>query len=97
MSKIVDPRAEALEYMNKNKVKILFDILGSKLAKEKPANPNEYLLTELLKIQEQKAVNKPVCLFALYFYAAILLTANIWVRWLYFQKKMYKCFLELLI
>lgn len=71
-SKIVDPRAEALEYMNKQKVKILFDILGSKLAKEKPANPNEYLLTELLKIQEQKAANKPVCLCYFHFWCRFI-------------------------
>ena len=59
-TKIVDLRAEALEYMDKNKVKVLFDILGSKLAKEKPANPNEFLQTELFKIQELKTANKPV-------------------------------------
>ena len=61
MSKpIVDPRAEALQYMDKNKINILFDILGCRLARDKPENPNEFLVNELQKIQQQKAANLTV-------------------------------------
>ena len=61
--KIVDQRAETLEYMKKHKITKLFDILGSKLAREKPDDPNEFLLTELKKIQELKSIDQPVTLF----------------------------------
>jgi hypothetical protein len=61
--KIVDPRAEAMKYMNENKVNILFDYLGAKLAKDKPANPNEYLVQELEKIAEMQAAKNPVRLY----------------------------------
>jgi hypothetical protein len=61
--KIVDPRAEAMKYMNENKVNILFDYLGAKLAKDKPANPNEYLVQELEKISEMQAAKNPVRLY----------------------------------
>ncbi len=61
MSKtIVDPRAEALQYMDKNKIKVLFDILGCRLAREKPENPNEFLVAELQKIHQQKSANLTV-------------------------------------
>jgi hypothetical protein len=61
MSKpVVDPRAEALQYMEKNKIKVLFDILGCRLGKEKPENPNEFLVNELQKIQQQKSANLTV-------------------------------------
>ncbi len=61
MSKtIVDPRAEALQYMDKNKIKVLFDILGCRLAREKPENPNEFLVAELQKIHHQKSANLTV-------------------------------------
>ncbi len=57
---IPDPRAEALRYMNENKIQILFDYLGSKLARDKPSNPNEYLLQELQYIIEAKSSNQSV-------------------------------------
>ncbi len=60
---IPDPRAEALRYMNENKIQILFDYLGSKLARDKPSNPNEYLLQELQYILEAKSSNQSVGLF----------------------------------
>lgn len=61
MSKpIIDPRAEALQYMDKHKIKILFDILGCRLARDKPENPNEFLVNELQKIQQQKSANLTV-------------------------------------
>jgi hypothetical protein len=60
--KIVDLRAEALKYMNENKIQILFDYLGAKLAKDKPSNPNDYLVQELHNILDLKAANQPVSL-----------------------------------
>ncbi len=57
---MVDLRAEAMKYMEDNKVQILFDYLGAKLAKDKPQNPNEYLIQELLAIQDAQATKQPV-------------------------------------
>lgn len=62
--KIVDLRAEALKYMSDHKVQILFDYLGAKLAKDKPQNPNEYLIQELVAIQDAQAAQQPVMLDA---------------------------------
>lgn len=61
--KIVDQRAEAREYMEKQKISKLFDILGSKLARMKPEDPNEFLLKELKDISHLKATDQPVSLF----------------------------------
>lgn len=58
--KIIDPRADALNYMKENKVQILFDYLGSKLARDKPTNPNEYLLQELQSLVDAKSSNQSV-------------------------------------
>ena len=57
---VVDQRKESMAYMEKHKVLKLFDILGSKLAKEKPDDPNEFLVKEIEKIMEAKALNEPV-------------------------------------
>jgi hypothetical protein len=59
-AKIVDQRAEAEAYMAKHKLKKLFDMLGAQLAKNKPNDPNEFLLTELRRISELKASKQPV-------------------------------------
>lgn len=58
--KVVDPRAEAMKYLNENKLLALFDILGARLAKEKPESPNDFLLDELARIQQMKQNNEPV-------------------------------------
>jgi hypothetical protein len=63
MSKIVDQRAEATKYIEEKRVNKLFDILGSQLARTKPDDPNEYLLSELKRIPDLKAQNEPVDLF----------------------------------
>lgn len=62
-SKVVNQRAEAMNYLNKHKVLKLFDILGSQLAKEKPDDPNEFLIAELTRIMEKKSAKEPVSLF----------------------------------
>ncbi len=59
-ARIVDQRAEAEAYMTRHKIKKLFDILGAQLAKQKPADPNEYLLSELRRISELKLSKQPV-------------------------------------
>jgi hypothetical protein len=61
---IRDLRAEALEYLNNHKVLTLFDILGAKIARDKPENPNDYLVEELAKIAQLKTKNSPVTLFS---------------------------------
>lgn len=58
-----DPRAEAKKYMDQHKLGLLFDILGAKLAKHQPADPNDFLLLELSKIANAKANNVPITLF----------------------------------
>mmetsp|Transcript_22988 Transcript_22988/g.33613 ORF Transcript_22988/g.33613 Transcript_22988/m.33613 type:complete len:128 (+) Transcript_22988:99-482(+) len=59
-----DPRENALNYLKEKKVLQLFEILGARLAFVKPEQPNEFLLEELKRIQEQKSKNEPVTLFA---------------------------------
>lgn len=61
--KIVDQRAEALEYLNKHNILKLFDLLGAKIAKDKPKDPNSFLVSELEKITDAKALNETCCLF----------------------------------
>lgn len=61
MSKpVVDPRAEAMKYLEQHRLLTLFDILGAKLAKEKPENPNDFILEELGRIAQIKAGGNPV-------------------------------------
>ncbi len=55
-----DPRAEALAYLDEHKIRTLFEILGSKIARAQPDNPNELLLEELMKINSAKNNNVPV-------------------------------------
>eukprot|EP00600_Ochromonadales_sp_CCMP1393_P007550 CAMPEP_0174968226 /NCGR_PEP_ID=MMETSP0004_2-20121128/8014_1 /TAXON_ID=420556 /ORGANISM="Ochromonas sp., Strain CCMP1393" /LENGTH=130 /DNA_ID=CAMNT_0016217431 /DNA_START=42 /DNA_END=434 /DNA_ORIENTATION=- len=61
---IVDQRKEAMDYIRDKKINKLFDILGSQLAKEKPEDPNEFLLSELKRIAELKSLSQPVTIFA---------------------------------
>eukprot|EP01032_Pedospumella_encystans_P012185 gene12182-14116_t len=63
-SVIVDQRAEATKYIKDKKINKLFDILGAQLARQKPEDPNEFLLNELKRISELKEKNQPVSLFA---------------------------------
>ena len=58
--KVVDRRREALDYMNEHKINILFDFLGAKLARDKPQNPNEYLVQELQNILEHHSAGQSV-------------------------------------
>lgn len=57
---IRDPRGEALAYLEQHKLLRLFNILGAKLACEKPDNPNAYLLSELSKASVMQARGQPV-------------------------------------
>lgn len=57
---IVDPRAEAMKYLNKHRLLALFDILGARLAKEKPESPNDFILDELNRIAQLKSNGQPV-------------------------------------
>lgn len=59
-SVIVDQRAEAIKYIKEKKINKLFDILGAQLARQKPEDPNEFLLNELKRIAELKEKNQPV-------------------------------------
>lgn len=60
MSSIRDPRKDAVDYMEQKNVFKLFDILGAQLAREKPENPNEFLVSELKRIAKLKESGKPV-------------------------------------
>ena len=57
---VKDQRADALKYLEKHKILKLFDILGAKLVKRKPAFPNEFLISELETILEARTMNNPV-------------------------------------
>lgn len=59
-SAIIDQRAEAMKYIKENKVDKLFDILGAQLARVKPEDPNEFLLSELRRIADAKSSKQPV-------------------------------------
>lgn len=59
-SVIVDQRAEATKYIQEKKINKLFDILGAQLARQKPEDPNEFLLSELKRISELKEQNQAV-------------------------------------
>ena len=60
---IVDKRGEALTYLEKHKLIPLFEILGAKIACEKPSDPNAFLLAELSKAQVMASRGQPVALF----------------------------------
>jgi hypothetical protein len=57
---IGDPRGDALAYLEQHKLLRLFNILGSKLACEKPEDPNAFLLAELSKASVMSARGQPV-------------------------------------
>ena len=63
-SGIRDLKGEATTYLEKHNLIKLFEILGAKLASEKPDNPNEFLLAELSKAQVMNTRGQPVSLFA---------------------------------
>jgi hypothetical protein len=60
MSDIVDQRKEAIAYLNEHKILKLFEILGAQLAKEKPDDPNQYIINELNRISLLKSKDVPV-------------------------------------
>ena len=60
---IPDKRGEALAYLQKHKLISLFEILGAKIATEKPDDPNAFLLAELSKAQVMSSRGQPVALF----------------------------------
>ena len=62
-TKIVDKRGEALAYLEKHKMIQLFEIIGAKIACEKPDDPNSFMLAELSKAQVQASRGQPVALF----------------------------------
>lgn len=57
---IRDPRGEALAYLEQHKLLRLFNILGAKLACEKPEDPNAFLLAELSKAAVMSSRGQPV-------------------------------------
>jgi hypothetical protein len=61
--KIVDKRGEALAYLQKHKLIQLFEIIGAKIACEKPSDPNAFILAELSKAQVMASRGQPVALF----------------------------------
>ena len=58
-----DPRIQAMEYLEKHKINMLFEIIGSKLAVLKPEDPNKFIVTELSKIASSKGRGESVLLF----------------------------------
>jgi hypothetical protein len=58
-----DPRVETMKYFEQHQVLQIFDYLGSKLASEKPADPNTFLLNEITKINAARTRGQKVALF----------------------------------
>jgi hypothetical protein len=69
----IDPREEALKYLDQHKLIRLFDILGAKLAYLKPENPNDFLILELTKVAGQLSRNQPVSVYILFYKIIIIL------------------------
>ena len=61
---IRDKKGEAMAYLEKHNLIKLFEILGAKVACEKPKHPNEFILAELSKAQVMNTRGQPVALFA---------------------------------
>lgn len=55
-----DPRAEAVEYLEKHNLFRLFDILASKLVYVKPADPDAFLVAELTRVASLRTSGQPV-------------------------------------
>jgi hypothetical protein len=60
---IVDKRGQALAYLQQHKLLQLFEIIGAKIACEKPSDPNAFMLAELSKAQVMASRGQPVALF----------------------------------
>jgi len=58
-----DPRTLAMEYLSKNKIPEIFEILGSKLAILKPSDPNAFIIEELSKMTATKKRGESITLF----------------------------------
>ena len=59
-----NPREEAMTYFEKHKVLQTFEYLGSKLACERPSDPNSFLVAEISKILASQARSQKVSLFS---------------------------------
>ena len=49
-----DPRAEANAYLRSHGIKELFADLGARLMFERPKDPNQFLLEELERVQDNR-------------------------------------------
>ena len=58
-----DPRAAALEYLEKHKLLQIFELLGAKIAMTKPSDPQDFVSQELSKISALLQRGQPVTLF----------------------------------
>mmetsp|Transcript_9954 Transcript_9954/g.9676 ORF Transcript_9954/g.9676 Transcript_9954/m.9676 type:complete len:132 (+) Transcript_9954:192-587(+) len=63
VGEIRNQRTDALVYLEKHKILLMFDILGVKLAQQKPSSPNDFILSELQDMVEAKAKNEQVSIF----------------------------------
>ena len=59
-----DKKGEALQYLEKHKLISLFEILGAKIACEKPEDPNAFIQAELSKAAVAQSRGQPVALFS---------------------------------
>ena len=60
---IVDPRIEAMEYFEKHKILQTFEYLGTKLAAEKPSDPNAFMVAEISRILAARTREQKICTF----------------------------------
>ena len=60
---IIDPRVETSAYFEQHKILQIFEYLGSKLAAERPSDPNSFLITEISKILAARTRNQKITVF----------------------------------
>lgn len=60
---VTDPRVETMEYFESHKILQTFEYLGSKLATEKPTDPNAFLVQEISKILAARSRDQKISTF----------------------------------
>lgn len=58
-----NPREETMAYFENHKILQIFEYLGSKLAAERPTEPNSFLLTEISKILAARTRSQKITVF----------------------------------
>ena len=60
---ITDPRVETMEYFEKHKILQTFEYLGTKMASERPTDPNAFMVAEISKILAARTREQKISTF----------------------------------